>query len=499
MDLETQQEQLEEANKLNNILISIEKQNSLLNELSKNSQKSKPLNTITLEKPDLDIKSKDTESKQIEKPEKQEVNFSIKEEIKSNELNQENNEEAKLDEEEKINNLENNQEDDLTKKPVKIPVEINDLENNQKEDLTKIPAKVPYSIKSTAIDQKIPDWFNTVKEQLNDLISNSNINVEDEIVEENIKENISAEQEKEEMPEPIKKEENFKNLENLEKNDVQEKLVDNLNNQPAISEIKLNKNTSVITEKIIEKSDNNRQEIENLKEESNLEIPTEKENIDNIKIEEEVKPQISITLKNNTINKKIKDEISDIESSEPIEELPVVEDKDTLEIDSADNNKDNNIKEESLNNILENNPVENRNQENNKNIDLEQSTPQEASFTTEEISETPIDSNNSLESLVSEISKQLSQLTNNNDKNFLNIANIMMGINNTLRSMNNNLNNIVNNNVFVNEESSSSIGKSTDNFNESNLQRYRQQIRNSDMINEVATRVLRHSIPGVTL
>jgi len=58
MDLETQQEQLEEANKLNNILVSIEKQNSLLEELSKNSQKPKPTNTITLEKPNLEIKKK---------------------------------------------------------------------------------------------------------------------------------------------------------------------------------------------------------------------------------------------------------------------------------------------------------------------------------------------------------------------------------------------------------------------------------------------------------
>ena len=77
----------------------------------------------------------------------------------------------------------------------------------------------------------------------------------------------------------------------------------------------------------------------------------------------------------------------------------------------------------------------------------------------------------------------------------------MIGINNTLRSMNNNLNNLGNNNIFVNGENNSSARgeRSTDNFNESNLQRYRQQIRNSNMINDVATRVLRHSIPGVTL
>lgn len=479
MDLETQQEQLEEANKLNNILISIEKQNSLLDELSKNSQKPKPSNTITLEKPDLDIKNKNSESKQIEKPENKEVNLEIKEEIKSDEPNENNNEEAELDKE----------------------VEINNLENNQKEDLTKMPARVPDNKESAAIAQKTPDWFNTVKEQLKDLISNSNINVKDELVEKDIKENIGAEQEKEEIPQSIQKEENFKNLENLEKNAVQEESVENLNaNQPVIQEIKLDKNTRVITEKIIEKADNNRQEIENLREESNLELPTEKENIDEVKTEEEeVKPQISITLKNNTINEKIKEEISDIESSEPVKELLDVENNEALEIDASSNNKDNSIKEESPNNILQNNTVENKNQEDT--IDSEQSTPQEASFTTEEISETPVDSNNSLESLVSEISKQLTQLTQNNDKNFLNIANIMIGINSTLRSMNNNLNNIGNNNVFVNGEGSSSSGakKSTDNFNESNLQRYRQQIRNSDMINDVATRVLRHSIPGVTI
>jgi len=156
MDLETQQEQLEEANKLNNILVSIEKQNYLLEELSKNSQKPKPTNTITLEKPNLEIKKNDVDSKQSEKSNDKEVNLEIKEESKPvEEIKDESNDEA----EEDIDNLENSTKENINVKEPNQEIE--------KKDTTKN-------------DQKPPDWFNVVKEQIKDLINNNSTNINEE-------------------------------------------------------------------------------------------------------------------------------------------------------------------------------------------------------------------------------------------------------------------------------------------------------------------------------
>ena len=78
----------------------------------------------------------------------------------------------------------------------------------------------------------------------------------------------------------------------------------------------------------------------------------------------------------------------------------------------------------------------------------------------------------------------------------------MIGISNTLRAMSNNLSNLGGNNTFVNQGESGASnrsGSNKDTYNELNLTRYRQQVRNPGTSNDVATRVLRHSIPGVTL
>lgn len=469
MDLEAQQEKLEEANKLNSILVSIEKQNSLLDEVYKNNQKPRPTNTITLEKPNIEINKKDTEDKQIDKSTNKDINLEIKEEIKSVEEN----EDERETNEENIKNLEF--------KPV------------EDEKSTKTSLKEAVKENRAESNLKAPDWFNVVKEQLKDLVNNSS--------------------DLEETKESIKEVENKKEQENLqtlpteekqeriEERIVEEKEVNNINyEQPIKSEINVSKNNNYITEKIIEKSDDNLQKIENIKEETNLENPAIREEDKEAVIAQEEKPQINITLKNNLKNKEVKEEIADSEEQASTRDL-IPENTNGLEAEPQPTLVEDLPKDE----LPTNAKVESSNIEKEQEVpeipSIEQPVQPEASYTSEEVSEPPLESNNSLESLVSEISKQLVQLTQNNDKNFSNIANIIIGINNTLRSMHNNLNNLGNNNVFVNGESNNTGGgrRSSDNFNESNLQRYRQQIRNSDMINDVATRVLRHSIPGVTL
>ena len=239
MDLETQQGQFDDNIKLNSILSSIEKQNTLLDEISKNNQAARPTNSIVLDKPVLgtDNKNKDLEkSVDVTKQDENSITtINIKEDV------------VKSD----VADDEQAEQDDVISKDTDIPQD--GPENNTKTQKSED--------KPT---DNMPDWFNIVKDQIGELIdSNGNKDIvefgEPNGIEKNEKaaqETISA------VTEPVVTgEENVQ--ETISVNEINENT-----EEKSLEDIEPVVNTNNITERISEKSQDNFYKISDIKEDT---------------------------------------------------------------------------------------------------------------------------------------------------------------------------------------------------------------------------------------
>ena len=482
MDLETQQEQFDETIKLNSILSSIEKQNTLLDEISKNNQAARPTNSIVLDKPVLSTdnnKNKDSEKDLnfTKQDDNSITSISIKEDVTRGDSTED---------------AEQTDEDNIVSKEPGI------LED-------KPVADIKIKEKEEEPTNNIPDWLNIVKNQISELVDN---NSNKDVVEFSEFSSLEKKENTTEEKNNTVAEPEISNKENVAEIAPYTEINDSAA-EKALQDVEPVVRINSVTEKISEKSQDNFYKISDLKEDLESIEPVQETEEQTIEPEKEAsvinvisknKSSSTNSLKENAnleaepaeINEK-EQEIAQINSEEtPEPTVAALPEQETLE--SGENNQDQEFSEN----------IDNLKKENNQPSPAEsipEVTQTENKFIPEETSESS-ESVNSLETLVSEISKQIVTMTQNNDKNFLNIANIMIGISNSLRAMNNNLSNLGGNNILVNQGDNGAGNKDSfhkDTYNESNLARYRQQIRNSDMINDVATRVLRHSMPGVTL
>jgi len=480
MDLETQQEQFDETIKLNSILSSIEKQNTLLDEISKNNQAAKPTNSIVLDKPVLGTDNKNKDSDKNSNATKQDESNITSISIKEDPIKSDVNDDAEQAEEDNVINKET------------------DILQDRPETNTKTQTKED---KPT---DNMPDWFNIVKNQISELVDSkdskdivefsgpSSVDKGEATVEEKI--NTVTEPEvssKANVSEAVSVDEINENTD--------EKSLENV--EPVVS-------INSVTEKISEKSQDNFYKISDLKEDSeSLVEPVQETEQQEIGPEKEP-PVINVVSKNksssiDSSDVKVNPETEPAEINESAQEIAQINSEEISEPTTVA------LPEQESPESIDNGQEFSENTDNSK-VENNQPSPAESipgvaqseyRFMPEEATESP-ESVNSLETLVSEISKQIVNLSQNNDKNFLNIANIMIGISNTLRAMNNNLSNLGGNNTFVNQGEGGAGNKNgsyNDTYNQLNLARYRQQMRNPGTANDVATRVLRHSTPGVTL
>lgn len=480
MDLETQQEQFDESIKLNSILSSIEKQNTLLDEISKNNQAAKPTNSIVLDKPVLgtDNKNKDSEKKSnaTKQDEGNITNISIKEDSIKSDV---------------ADDVEQAEEDSVINKQT-------DILQDEPETNTKTQTNED---KPT---DNMPDWFNIVKNQISELVDSKDSK---DIVEFSVPSSVekgetTVEEKINTITEPeVSSKANVSEAVSVDEinENTDEKSLENV--EPVVS-------INSVTEKISEKSQDNFYKISDLKEDSeSLVEPVQETEQQEIGPEKET-PVINVVSKNksssvDSSDVKVNPETEPAEINESAQEIAQINSEEISEPTTVA------LPEQESPESLENSQEFSENTD-TPNVESNQPSPTESipgaaqteyRFMPEEASESP-ESVNSLETLVSEISKQIVNLSQNNDKNFLNIANIMIGISNTLRAMNNNLSNLGSNNTFVNQGeggAGNKNGSNNDTYNQLNLARYRQQMRNPGTANDVATRVLRHSTPGVTL
>jgi hypothetical protein len=480
MDLETQQEQFDENIKLNSILSSIDRQNTLLDEISKNNQAARPTNSIVLDKPVLgtDSKNKDPE-KNLNATMQDEgniTNINIKEDAIKSDV---------ADDTEQV------EEDNV------INQETNVLQDKSQDNTNA-------QVKEDKPTDSMPDWFNIVKNQINELVESKDVK---DVVEFNEPNSVERSETKVEERINIVKEPEITSKDDVAKTVSVDEIKENTE-EKSLENVEPVVNVNNTTERISEKSRDNFYKISDLKEDSESVVEAAQETQ-----EQEIEPEKETSVINVfSKNKSSSADISDVKVNPETEPVEINENAQEIAQSNSEQTSEPitpaSPEQESLENLESN-------QEIGENIDElkqenDQSSPSESipaaaqseyRFMPEETSESN-ESVNSLETLVSEISEQIVALSQNNDKNFLNIANIMIGISNTLRAMNNNLSNLGGNNVVVNQGENGTGNKNAsynDTYNQSNLARYRQQMRNPGIASEVATRVLRHSTPGVTL